>query len=97
METEGATISSPLPPYFPPRKPNAKLVKDSKDVKYETFTPLLPEKVPFEGQLLGKIPQLKFTNSDFNDWNKYPHFAPSRYLNQVQYLEIRVIKLETYK
>lgn len=52
METQGPTFPSPLPPYIPLRKPNAKLVKDSKDANFGTFTPLLPYEVPFMGELL---------------------------------------------
>jgi len=55
MEVESATILSLLPPYLPPKKPNAKPVRDSKYTKYGTFTPFLLEKIPFEGELLGTI------------------------------------------
>lgn len=78
METGGEAFPSPLPPHIPLKKPNAKLVKDSKDEKFGTFTPLLPEKVPFNGELLVKILQLKFVDYDFNDRKKYPQFAPDR-------------------
>ena len=71
-EEGGAMFISPLPSYISLRKPSAKPVKDSKDVKYGTFTPLFPEVVAFSGDILGKIPKLKFTDYDFNDRNKYP-------------------------
>jgi len=82
METCGIEFSL-LPPYIPLRKPNSKPVKKLKDVKYDTFTPLLREKVPFSGEVLGKIPHLKFADYNFNDRKKYPHFTPNRYLKQV--------------
>jgi len=54
MEICGVEFFS-LPPYILLRKPNEKPVKESKDVKYGTFTPLLPEAIPFLGEVLGKI------------------------------------------
>lgn len=62
-----AVFILPLPSYILLRKSNAKPVKDAKDVKYGKFTPLLPEDVLFEGDILGNIPQLKFTDNNFND------------------------------
>lgn len=72
MEIDSDTFPFPLPPYIPLRKPNAKPVKDLKDAKFSTFTPLFPGLVPFTGELLRKILQLKFTDYNFNDRNKYP-------------------------
>lgn len=71
VETGGTTFS-PLPPYITLRKSKEKPIKDSKDENFDTFTLLLPKKVPFTGELLGKIPQLKFTDYGFNDRKKYP-------------------------
>lgn len=81
IETEGAKIPSVLPPYFPLRKLGSKPVKDPKAMKFITFTPLLLEKVPFEGKVLGKVPQLKMKDWDFNDRSKYLQFKPSKYLH----------------
>lgn len=67
-----------LLPFILSRKSNAKLVKDSKDAKSGTFIPLLPEEVPYMGELLGKIPHLKFIDYDFNDRKKYPQFTLER-------------------
>lgn len=86
-----------LPPDLPPRKLNTKLVKETKDVKYAIFTPLLPEKIPFEGELLKTIPKLKFEDNDFNDHKKYLQFAPSRYVKQVHYLERGVTRFEPHQ
>jgi len=67
VEEGGATFISPLPSYILLRNPNSKPVYHSKDVQYGTFTPLLPKVVSFLGEILGKIPQLKFTDYEFND------------------------------
>lgn len=72
MEIESTTIPSPLPPYLPPKKPNAKPIRDSKDVKCGAFTPLILEKIPFEGELLRTIPQWNFKDNNFKDQKKYP-------------------------
>jgi len=55
VEIEGTKIPSVLPLYFPLIKLGIEPVKDPKDTKLETFTRLLPKKVPFEGKALGKI------------------------------------------
>lgn len=85
---------SPLPLYISPRKLDAKLVRELKDAKYGTFTPLLPESVLISGEIIGKVLQLKFTDYDFNDRKKYPQFSPKKYLKHVHYHESGVTRLE---
>ena len=80
MQTKDKEIPIVLPPYMPPRKPNSKMVKEPKDGKFDMFTPLLLEEVQFEGEVLGRIPQLNMEDWDFNNQRKYPQFEPSRYL-----------------
>ena len=63
-------------------------------MKYGTFKPLFLEEVPFLGDFLGKIPQLKFTNNDFNDQTKYPQFASDHYLKRVHYQDRGMMRLE---
>lgn len=87
-------FTSSLPSDIPLRKPNSKPVKDSKDAKYGTFTPLLSEVVSFSREILGKISQLKFIDYDFNDHKKYPQFALDQYLQQIRYRESEVMILE---
>jgi len=41
---------------MPSRKSGTKLVKEPKEGKFATCMPLLLEEVPFEGEVLGKIP-----------------------------------------
>lgn len=80
MEIEGTKTPFVLPPYMPPIKLSAKPIKDPKDAKFGTFTPLLPKEVSFDDEVLGKIPHLKMEDLDFNDQRKYPKFELSRYL-----------------
>jgi len=75
MEMDGTAFASPLPLYIPPRKPDEKLVTESKDAKYGTFTPLLSESVRFIGGNLGNILQLKFMDNYFNDRKNYLLFS----------------------
>lgn len=79
-EEDDAIFLSPLPPYISLRKPNSKPAKESKYMKYCTFTPLLQEEIPFKGEVLGKILQLKVVDYDFNDKKKYRQFSPELYL-----------------
>lgn len=67
MEKEDEDIPVVLPPYMPPKKPNAKLVKEPKEGKTSTYTPLLQGEVPIDGEVLGKIPQLNMEDWDFKD------------------------------
>lgn len=94
METKGTIIPSFFPPYIPTRKSDAKPVKDLKDMKFDTFTLLLPTKVSFHGDTLGKIFQLKMEDWDFHDRRKYLQFESRKYLTQVCYPESRVTRLE---
>lgn len=45
-------IPTLLPMYIPSRKS----VRKPKEGKFSTYMPLLPKKVPFEEEVLGKIP-----------------------------------------
>lgn len=72
MEIEGKEIPSVLPPYMLPRNPSVNPVKELKEGKFGTFTLFLSEEVPFEGKVLGKIPQLNMEGWDFNYRRKYP-------------------------
>lgn len=58
-ETEDVETPSVLPTYMPQIKSGAKPVKEPTEVKFATYTSLLLEEVPFEGEVLGNIPQLK--------------------------------------
>lgn len=96
MQIEEEEISAVISHYMPPRKPNAKPIKEPKDGKLDVFTVLLHEEVLFEGEVLGRIPQLKMEYLDFNDRIKYPQFEPSRYLKQVRYPNSGVTRLEPF-
>ena len=68
--------------------------KDIDAMKYKISIPFLPEEVPVEGELLGKVPQLCMEDCDFNDHIQYPQFETRMYLHCVYYESTRVIRAE---
>lgn len=53
-------------------------------------TPLLLEKVVFEGALLGHIPVLKIEDWDLEDHDKLPQMVSNKYLAKIYYEETGV-------
>ena len=60
-------------------------------------TPLLPEKVEFEGTKLARIPILKIKDWDLTDHERFPHLVTSKYMTKIYYEETRVTWLEPMK
>lgn len=79
-----------LPKYIPSWKGKANIPRDSDSRKFMVSTSLLPEKIPFEGTLLGCIPTLKMEDRDLVDHKKFPHLVTNKYLARIYY-ETRVI------
>ena len=75
------------------RKPMVEVTKDLDKVKSHINTPLLPENVPFEGEMFAKLPALKLEDWDLADCAEFPELALSEYLEKVHY-EGAVIKVE---
>jgi len=71
--------------------------KDSETTKFMVSTPILPEKVVFEGVLLGIIPSLKLEDWDLVDQEKFPRLALNKYLVKIYYEETRVMRVELMK
>ena len=64
-EAEMSSRSAPLvPAYVSPRAPGAPIIELVKQAKYVVPLPPMPEEVREQGNLLGKIDQLKF--QDYN-------------------------------
>jgi len=51
-----------------------------KQVKYVVPLPPMPEEVREQGNLLGKIDQLKFQDYNLQDPQKFPQFQEDQYL-----------------
>lgn len=83
--------------YIPPNKGKAKVLKDPNTTKFIFSTPLLLEKVVFEGVLLGCLPSLKLEDWDLVDHKKFPHHALNKYLAKIYYEENWVTHLEIMK
>ena len=66
-----------LPKYMAQRKPVVKITKDLEKVKSHINTSLLPEKLPFEGEMFAKLPMLKLEDWDLANCVKFPLLAPS--------------------
>ena len=78
MEKEGVKIPFVLLAYMPHSKLCANPVKESKEGKFSIYALLILEEVPFDSEMLGKIPQLKMEYWDYNNTIKYPQFKTSR-------------------
>jgi len=59
IDAEEAKLITHLPPYIPLRKSMDKVPRDPDSAKFMVSTPLLPKNMPFEGNLLARIPYLK--------------------------------------
>lgn len=68
---EGEPITQILK-YIPSCKSTTKVPKDPNNTKFMISTPLLPEKVVFDGAMLGRIPSLKLEDWDLGDHAKFP-------------------------
>lgn len=97
MDVEERGPITRLPKYIPPRKGKAKVPKDPDNAKFTDSTLLLPEKVPFEGALLGHIPALKMEDWDLVDNEKFLHLATNKYLAKIYYEGTGVMRLEPMK
>jgi len=86
-----------LPPYIPPRKSMAKVNKDPNLAKFQISTLLLPENIPFEGNLLAQIPYLNMEDWDLGDHTEFPQLELSKYLKNVYYEKSDITRLELMK
>lgn len=71
-------------------EPMTQLPKDLDTSKFMVSTPLLPEKVMFEGTQLGHIPSLKMEDWDLEDHEKFPQLALNNYLVKIYYKDSEV-------
>jgi len=80
--------------YIPSWKGKVKVPRGPDSKKFTISTPLLPEKVPFEGRRLMRITLLEMENWDLTDEAKFPHLVTVKYLRKVYYIETGVTMLE---
>lgn len=64
IDVEGSNPISKLPEYIPPRRGKLKVPKDIDESKDTLHTPLLQDKIIFEGPHLGHVPHLKLEDWD---------------------------------
>ena len=71
-----------LPPYIPLWKGKAKIPKDLEATKSAHQTPLLSDKVRFEGLPMGRVPNMKFEDWDLIDHEQFPHLETKNLMKQ---------------
>lgn len=57
--------------------------KDIDESKVTLHTPLLPEKIVFEGLRLGRLPLLKLEDWDLADTERFPHLEMDQLMHHV--------------
>jgi hypothetical protein len=67
--------------YIPLRKESAPHDGMPKDMKYPLVTPDIPPGVVIEGDLMGKVAALNFSNHDIIDALKFPELAQDKCLH----------------
>jgi len=75
IEVEGSDPITKFPKYVPPHRGKAKVPKDIGESKVTLYTPLLLEKIVFEGLQLGWILVLKLEDLDLADTKPFPHLV----------------------
>ena len=61
-----------VPTYVSPRAPGTPIIELAKQEKYVVPLPLMPKEVREQGNLLGKVEQLKFQDYNLQDPQKFP-------------------------
>ena len=56
--------------------------------------PSLPQGVKLVRMMTGKLDRLKYADHDTNDREKFPQFAPRKYLHSIHYPEVGTTLLE---
>lgn len=94
INIEGVYPISKLLEYIPLHQGKVKALKDPNEGQFLLNTPLLPEKITFEGLCLAFIPHLKLEYWDFGDIEQFPHLAIDTFMKRVFYKEYGVTTLE---
>ena len=69
-----------IPAYVSLRAPGAPIIELEKQANYIVPLPPMPEEVQEQGNMLGKIDQLKFQDYNLQDPQKFPQFQADQYL-----------------
>jgi len=97
VEIEGLDPISKLLEYIPPCRGKTKVPKDIDESKVTLYTPLLPNKIVFEGLHLGRVPLLKLEDWDLADMDHFPHLTTEKLMHYVFHKNIGVTTLEPRK
>jgi hypothetical protein len=80
--------------YVPPRKLIANQFRLQKEAKYDMVTLVIPPGVIVEGDMLGSIGNLSYSNHDLTDLKKFRELAPHNYLHVGMNLRSLVITID---
>ena len=89
-----ASRIDPLPPYILPLKKTARKVRLPQNARYPMLSAPILKGVIKEGDMLGKIPRMKYSDHDLSDRNKFPDLAPEQYLRRVTNVDTAAYVLE---
>ena len=82
------------PPYLAPIPQGVEPPKQP--AKFSLLTPLLPKVVPMEGTPTGKVAALRYSDHDTNDREKFPQFAPGKFLRTVTYNKVSMVEIKQW-
>jgi len=93
IDAEGIEPITKFLEYIPPRKGKMKVSNDPDSEQFIIHTPLLPEKITFEGMCLAHVPLLKMEDWDLADHESFPHLTIENYMRRVYYKDSGVTEL----
>ena len=94
VDIKGLDPISKLPKYIPSRRGKAKIPKDIDESKVTLHTPLLPDKLAFEGLRLARVPHLNLEDWDLANTKCFPHLVTDQFMHCVFYKDSGVTELE---
>ena len=71
VDVEGFDLISKILEYIPPHRGKTKVPNDIDESKVTLHTPLLLDKIAFEGPCLGHVPHLKLEDWDLDDMKHF--------------------------
>lgn len=83
VEAMGSVLVHIELPYVPLRWEGAPKVQVPKKKKYNIKLPKIPMNVSVDGNMLGLIPELRYLEHDFSDYEKLPNFTSQYYMKLV--------------
>jgi len=83
--------------YVPPCRGKAKVPKNIEKSKVTLYTPLLSDKISFEGPRLAQILMLKLEDWDLTNTEQFPHLVTDQLMHRILHKTTKVTSLEPQK